>query len=136
MALQMADWDLLFGHYSTAVETYEQCYALLQKKQVPAAAIARLFSPDVPVVLLAFESNPLAPPAAHSDAYVDVTFDVDLLGDARRIRVGGSKNASREAQKRVLRLIAVSHFRPRIVSGEIERKAPIALRYYLEPDAP
>ena len=136
-AVEMADWDLLFRHYATAVEMYQDSYALLEQKNVPPEAIAQIFSPDVPVVLPAFQANPLvARSAAGSNAYIDVTFEVDPLGDARHMRIGASKNASREAKKNLLHLIAVSHFRPRIMTGEIERKSPIALRYYLDASTP
>ncbi len=137
MAIQMADWDLLFRHYAPAVEVYEGSYALLERKNVPPEAIARIFSPDVPVVLPTFQPNPLVSrPTSSSDVYIDVRFDVDLLGDARHIRIDGSKNASREAKKGLVHLIAASHFRPRITNGQIERRSPIALRYYPDTATP
>src|SRR5690606_30615870 len=81
--VQIADWDLLYSHNSSAFEGYELAYAWL-KEAGAQAAIDDLFSPRVPVVLPAFGPNPfVAEDEEHAAEYVEVEFTITRYGEAR-----------------------------------------------------
>src|SRR5690606_31014215 len=100
---------------------------------VPQASIERIFSPEIPVVLPAFEPNPLAPADGHGrTGHIDVEFVLTRYGDARHVDVIGSTPGVRgSAERRLERLIASSQFRPRVTSEGILDESPVVLRYYL-----
>ena len=58
--VQMADWDLLYSHHGRAIEGYALVRACCERAGVADASIEQLFSPPIPVVLPAFQPNPLA----------------------------------------------------------------------------
>lgn len=130
--VELADWDLLFSYNGSAVNRYDEAYALLKRENVPEAAIRALFPADEPVRLPTFAPNPLAAATgAPKDAgYVDVAFEISKYGVPRRIDVVGMSSASlRDLSHDVERAVALSRFRPRPTS---EGDAPFSLRYYVE----
>ena len=58
--VQIADWDLLYSHNGKAVESYAAAHAMLEQAGAAEASIEQLFAPPTPVVLPAFQPNPLA----------------------------------------------------------------------------
>lgn len=94
--------------------------------------IDELFSPKTPVVLPAFEPNPLATDATQaSTGYIDVTFEISG-GEARRVRVvAATTNVTDADKKRLVELIQSSRFRPRLTDGRFTRASPVVLRYNL-----
>jgi hypothetical protein len=128
--IQLADWELLYSHNGTALEGYEFARALLTASGASQASIDQRFAPEAPVVLPAFEPNPLLAAESQATGYVDVAFEVTTYGRSRRIDVRGGANASPAAKERVVHQIARSRFRPRLSDGEFGT-APLVVRYYL-----
>ena len=92
--------------------------------------IDEVFSPATPVVLPTFVPSSLAAdPSPSSTGHIDVAFEITQYGKARRIEIlDTTRNASRAARHRLVRLIGESRFRPRIVDGQFARAAPVVLR--------
>lgn len=113
-----------------AFELYERAYRELLHTGDESTAAARLFSPDLPIVLPTLFANPLA--TAESSRYIDVSFDITKYGRGEEIEVlDTSQGASRAEQRDLVRLIELSTFRPRFVAGALVDSAPVALRYFL-----
>ncbi len=130
--VELADWDLLFSRNGTAVDGYDEAYALLRTENVSDAEIRTLFPLDEPVRLPTFAANPLAAAESAPDdaGYVDVTFEVSKYGVARKIDVVGMSSESLDDLGRdVARAVAVGRFRPRPTS---DGDAPFRLRYHVE----
>lgn len=131
----IADWDLLFKEKGSALEIYEEAYALLKQNGVEQSAIDRIFAPTVPVALPAFWRNPLLPTAestAESIGYVEVAFEISKYGIASGIEVLDTSTSSNETVKRnFVNWIESNRFRPRVVGEEIARSAPVVARYYV-----
>jgi tetratricopeptide (TPR) repeat protein len=132
--VQIADWDLLYGHYGPAFDTYQQAYAELKRKDVPPGSIAAIFSPQTPAVLPTSLPNPLiSNETAASTGYIDVAFKISKYGKSRRVKILDTTTNATNADKRQLtRLILRSRYRPQMTDGQFARTAPIVMRYYLE----
>jgi hypothetical protein len=130
--VQLADWELIHANHGHAVDTYGLVRAALQRAGVAAASIDRLFLPDVPVVLPAFQPNPLAPaPNKESKGYIDVVFEISKYGRGRDVELVSAVNATKASQDKLIRLITNSRFRPRPAGGEFDGSSRVSLRYYL-----
>jgi hypothetical protein len=130
--VQMADWELLHANHGHAVDTYGHVRAALQDAGVAAASIDRLFLPEVPVVLPAFQPNPLAPVASKdAKGYIDVEFEISKYGRGRAVELVDAANTTKAQQNRLVRLISHSRFRPRPTGGEFDGSSHVSLRYYL-----
>ena len=130
--VQLADWDLLYSRNGRAVEAYASAYAMLAEGGVAKSSIENLFSPSTPVVLPAFQPNPLANDEARAPAgYVEVGFEITRYGRARAIDVRDAVNASDDALDRLVDIIKGSRFRPRVMGGEFPDAAPVLFRYYV-----
>lgn len=127
--LQLADWDLLYEHRAQALDTYEATYETLKRNGVEPASIDELLSPAIPIVLPAFEPNPLAtPPSAE---HIDVSFEITRFGVGGHAKVlAKTANVSREAERRLIRLIEQQRFRPRVADGAFPRSVVVQVRYY------
>lgn len=132
----IADWSLLFarypGEYESALEVYGQAYELANEGAEHALA-REIFSPRVPVRLPTFVPSPLvSQQTAESTGHIDVAFDITKHGTTDRIVVlDTSTNATRAAEKDLVRLIGRSRFRPRVTAGQIADSTPMVVRYYL-----
>jgi hypothetical protein len=130
--VQLADWDLLHSHNGQAMRSYATACALLEEAGVAEASIARLFAPPVPVVLPAFQRNPLAPDETRpATGHIDVAFEITQYGRGRAIELRDSANASKGAQERLVSLIKANRFRPRATAGQFADATPVVLRYHL-----
>jgi len=138
--LRIADWDIVTTQalhnrvvWDSAVDTYQQAYEKLRDEGVDQESMRALFTPEVPVVLPTFQTNPLASAQTpDTTGHIDVTFEVTKFGRARRVEVLASTvSASREAEKDLIRRISNSVFRPRVVDGRVADAAPVVLRYYV-----
>jgi hypothetical protein len=128
----IADWDLLHSRNGLALEGYEAAYAMLQKAGVPVASIAEVFAPATPVVLPAFNGNPLAPdPTLTATGHIDVAFTITKYGRSRDVEIREAVNATDDARERLRDLINSSRFRPRLTDGVFADTTPVAFRYYL-----
>lgn len=130
--VQLADWDLLYSRNGRAVEAYASAYAMLADGGVPAASIDSLFAPPMPVVLPAFQPNPLVNDDSRAPAgYVEVAFEITRYGRAREVDIRDAVNASDDALDRLVATIKGNRFRPRAISGEFPDAAPVLVRYYV-----
>jgi hypothetical protein len=128
--LQAADWDLLHGENGAASGQYEQVHELLTTADFGERLIEDIFSPPLPTVLPAFRRNPLE--TAPSDRYIEVSFEVTMYGESRRVEIVGATPDVSDAEKDELaRLVKGSRFRPRVTDGTLGRPAPVVVRYYL-----
>jgi hypothetical protein len=125
--VRLADWE----GGDQALEKYERALKMLEEAGAQTA-IDEIFSPKTPVVLPAFEPNPLVSDAPQaSTGYIDVAFEISR-GQARRVRIlETTTNATEADKKRLVELIERSAFRPRVIDGQFARAAPVVLRYYL-----
>ncbi|HEY9181798.1 MAG TPA: hypothetical protein VIQ99_01280, partial [Gammaproteobacteria bacterium] len=130
--VQMADWELLYAHYGQAVELYAHAYAMLEEGAAAREPIEQLFAPPTPVVLPAFQPNPLAADDAREPkGHIDVEFEITRYGRARRIEILGAENAGDADIARLDKLVAASRFRPRLTESGSPDAAPVVVRYYL-----
>lgn len=130
--VQIADWDLLYSHNGQAVESYEAVHEMLEQAGAPQASIEQLFAPSTPVVLPAFQPNPLAGDAARDPTgHIDVAFEITKYGRGRAVEFLDAANAPETAKQQLLNLIKSNRFRPRITDGEFADAAPVRMRYYL-----
>ncbi len=130
--IRVADWDLTFNQNGTALETYDQVYALLRDERAPTEAIDAIFSPKIPVVLPTFLPNPIATEETGSTGYIDVAFEIHKYGSARDVVVlGATPNATAADKDALTSVIYRSRFRPRIIDGGFGHRSPVVLRYYL-----
>ena len=131
-AVQIADWELLYSNHGDAVRRYAHVLAELQRVGVANASIDQLFSPQIPVVLPAFQPNPLARDESRvAIGYIDVAFEITKYGRGRAVEILDTTNATREAQSRLVSLIMLSRFRPRPTNGEFGGDSRVVVRYYL-----
>jgi hypothetical protein len=129
--VRIADWELLYGENAKALDGYELIYSMLDEVG-DRALIERIFAPEIPVVLPSFLPNPLAPEAAQaSDSYIDIAFEITRYGVSRAIRILDTSNATNGAGAEVVRLVRRSRFRPRGTDGQLARRAPVVVRYYV-----
>jgi hypothetical protein len=125
--VRLADWE---GDRQ-AREKYERALKMLQDAGAQPL-IDELFSPKTPVVLPAFEPNPLASDATQATGYIDVAFEISRERQGRRVRIlDTTTNATDADKERLVELIEHSAFRPRVTDGEFAKASPVVLRYYL-----
>ncbi|HET7132771.1 MAG TPA: hypothetical protein VFJ95_11010 [Gammaproteobacteria bacterium] len=138
----IADWDLVHAaagkEIDQALDEYRQAYALLKEHQVPQEAIDRIFSPELPIVLPAFQPNPLdAMETPRSAGHIEVGFEVTREGRSKRVRVlDATENSLRTDERRLTQAIAGRIFRPRVKDGVFPDSVPVVVRYYYEEDQP
>lgn len=126
--VQMADWELLYSHHGQAVELYARAYAMLDESE----PVAQLFAPGTPVVLPAFQPNPLAADDTREpNGHIDVEFEITKYGRARKIDILAVENAADADITRLDRLVASSRFRPRLTESGAPDATPVVVRYYL-----
>ncbi len=138
--VQLADWELLFARARNtkawALQNYERTYALIEQRGLDRAAIAQLFSADVPVVLPTFLPSPLtAEEPAQPTGHVDVAFDITQYGAGERVEILAATPEITEAeQERLVKLIESSRFRPRTADGRFEASSRVVVRYFVDRD--
>jgi hypothetical protein len=130
--LRMADWELMHANHGHAVDVYGLVRAGLRRAGLAVASIDRLFLPEVPVVLPAFQPNPLAPqPNGDPTGHIDVTFEISKYGRGRAVELVGAANTTEDEHDALVRLIEHSRFRPRPTDGEFGGRSRVNLRYYV-----
>ncbi|MGP1609611.1 MAG: hypothetical protein ACTS5G_02810, partial [Burkholderiales bacterium] len=135
-----ADIDVLraqqrhkFRNFDTVLEQYRQAYAALQSEGVGQAELDAVFSPQVPVMLPAYNPSPLrSQQEPGAEDYIDVTFTLTQRGTARNVDVTGlAEGVKRSVQRALLRRIAQGGFRPRMVDGAFPEFVPMSMRFYV-----
>ena len=130
--VQIADWDLLYSHNGKAVESYTVAHAMLEQNGASKASIEQLFAPPTPVVLPAFQPNPLASDGTRAPTgHIDVMFEITKYGRGRAVEFLDQANATDTAKQKLLALIKGKRFRPRLIDGQFADATPVRLRYFL-----
>jgi hypothetical protein len=132
---ELADWHLIAPGRrfdEQAFSLYERAYRVLGDGG-DTRTVTEIFSPTIPITLLAYEPNPFVPPStADASRYIDVAFKITKQGVGRRVRIlETSAEATRNEERHLTRLIENTTFRPRMVNGKLADEAPAELRYYL-----
>ena len=128
---QIGDWDLLYSHNGRAMESYALAQATLEQAGA-AAAINELFAPSTPVVLPAFQPNPLMRDETRATTgYIDVAFEITKYGQSRAVEIRDAANATLAAKRNLLALIRNNRFRPQLTDGQFADATPVRVRYYL-----
>jgi tetratricopeptide (TPR) repeat protein len=128
---QIGDWDLLYSHNGRAMESYALAQATLEQAGA-AAAINELFAPSTPVVLPAFQPNPLIRDETRATTgYIDVAFEITKYGQSRAVEIRDAANATLAAKRNLLALIRNNRFRPQLTDGQFADATPVRVRYYL-----
>jgi tetratricopeptide (TPR) repeat protein len=129
---QIGDWDLLYSHNGKAMESYALARAMLEQAGGAAASIDELFAPSTPVVLPAFQPNPLMRDETRATTgYIDVAFEITKYGQSRALEILDAANATPAAKRSLLALIRNNRFRPQLTDGEFADATPVRVRYYL-----
>jgi len=129
---QMADWDLLYSHNGRAIESYEVARGMLEDAGSPASSVAQLFAPATPIVLPAFQPNPLLRDETRAaTGYIDVAFEITKYGRSRAVEILDAANADNAAKQDVMALVRASRYRPRLTDGAFADATPVRIRYYL-----
>jgi len=133
------DWYLLFGKQGAATAKYNEAHDLLASYDMETQTISGILMPEIPVSLPQFTATPHSLPSLEQQdrminpyrGYIDVSFRINRNGDARNVEVlSSSDNTSNLVEKRLLRTISNSQFRPALNEDNQGRYEQIALRYY------
>jgi hypothetical protein len=128
---QMADWDLLYSRNGRAIDSYEVAHEMLERAGASDASIEQIFAPATPVVLPAFQPNPLERDETRAaTGYIDVAFELTKYGRSRAVEILDAANASHAAIQDLMALIRSNRYRPRLTDG-VFADAPVRIRYYL-----
>jgi hypothetical protein len=131
--VELGDWRLIFSDNGTALKNYQDAYDFLVRKNVPAAAMASLFSPALPAMLPAFAQEMHFDPARRYRGYIDVAVEIGRYGGMNGMDiVAASPHASGAIQKRLKSYVAENRFRPRFVDGRPLRSDRFPVRFYFD----
>ncbi|HEY7672916.1 MAG TPA: hypothetical protein VIC71_11915 [Gammaproteobacteria bacterium] len=140
---ELADWYLWYAQNDNrsfnevdelALKLYARAFAELRLGDDARESMARIFSPELPVMLPTHAPNPLA--STESSRYIEVAFAITKSGRAEQIEIlAASEDATRREQRDLIRSLEYASFRPRAVDGELADSAPVVVRYYL-PENP
>lgn len=129
---QLADWDLMYSRHGQAVKGYERAYAMLEEVGATPEAIEDAFAPPMPVVLPAFQPNPLAKDETRqATGHVDLAFAITKYGRGRDIELIGAENATPDAVEGLVSFVKTARFRPRVSGGRFADATPVVVRYHL-----
>ncbi len=137
--LAYGDWYLLFGKQGAATAKYNEAEDFLASYDLEAQVISKVLTPDIPVSLPQFTATPHHLPSLELQSrmmnsyrgFIDVRFRINRNGNARNVEVlASSDNTSTPVEKRLLRTISNSRFRPAMNEDNQARYEQVALRYY------
>jgi len=140
--VRLADWQIRFPfvrRYGTdrygnsALELYEYAYQLLHDEQVSNETIDEFFSPEIPIVLETFGTDPLTFEAiAESTGYIDLEFEITKFGHGANVEIlATTPNVSRRSERDLTWSIEHSVFRPRLTEGQFADSSRVVARYFL-----
>jgi tetratricopeptide (TPR) repeat protein len=127
--IELADWNLLFGRWHSAIEIYKQAYNELAQSPETMHFTEEFFGqpkalPDLPFIKGNIDS-------INSDmSYVMVNFDVSEHGRARNITIVESHPEENvRIRSRVRSSLKAAKFRPRFADGQPIMTAGLTHRY-------
>jgi tetratricopeptide (TPR) repeat protein len=125
-ALRAADVD------ESTLALYEHAYRQLEENGIAQASIEEIFSPQTPVVITSGPNPLVFEETQESTRYIDVAFDITKHGESENIEIlDATTDATRGAEKDLVRLIERSRFRPRVTDGQFSDTSQVLVRYYL-----
>lgn len=137
--MAFGDWYMLFGKQAAAFGKYEEANGLLSGIEVSTESVDAVLRPAVPVVMPTFTATPQSVASLDNTdrmmtpykGYVDVSFRINRNGGAKHLEVlDSSANTTRSIERRLLKLLAEAHYRPRFDDGMDVTNEEVALRYY------
>lgn len=127
--LQVADWQHAIGLHGASRRTFDEAAALLRDAELPAARIAELLSPGLPLPdpehWYHFHSQPAA-----FRGHLDAEITVDSWGQVTDVRLSDPQARDTRLGQALLQHIAGSDFRP--LPGTDATEKAIRVRYYHE----
>jgi hypothetical protein len=124
--LRAADVD------ESTLALYEHAYRQLEENGIAQASIEEIFSPQTPVVITSGPNPLVSEETQESTRYIDVAFDITKHGESENIEIlDATTDATRGAEKDLVRLIERSRFRPRVTDGQFSDTSQVLVRYYL-----
>jgi tetratricopeptide (TPR) repeat protein len=138
--MEMGDWSLVFRFRHDARKYYQEAYQLLTNHQVADECIEKILSPEIPVNLPNFSTDPVCPHTEETEGeqagqhlgYIDVSFKINKFGQTRELMIlDKSPNTTADIERRLRSHIDDSIFRPRFTAGRITVSGTV-LRYYYD----
>jgi hypothetical protein len=119
--------------YESALELYETAYRQLREGGIEQRTIDEIFTPELPVVLPAPLSNPLASSNTSGSAgYMDVVFGITKYGRPENIEIlDTARGVTGAAERDLVQLITRRRFRPRVSDEHFPDVTRVTVRYYL-----
>jgi tetratricopeptide (TPR) repeat protein len=137
--LDLADWHLAYGKVAAAEETYRRAYDVLIEAGFSSENIDLGLATELPTRIPVFATHLYTRRTAGMDprtkldfaGYVDVSFTVDGLGNARGFEVlGRSGEDASEIERLIERQSRSAKFRPVLRGGELIGPERYEVRYY------
>lgn len=137
--MEYGDWNMVFGRGQSAQEKYREAYELVERFNLEQETIDALFRPDLPVHLPLITAKPNSrekfgiPEDAELDyvGHIDLTFSVSRFGNAKGFRVlGKAGDASKNVERRLVRYLRNSPFRPSLNAEDKFSEREFTVRYY------
>jgi tetratricopeptide (TPR) repeat protein len=135
----LGDWHLLFDRRTNAVKYYEEAAAYLRSQNVAEVAISNLLHPELPPQLPLFTALPHSRQKYGMNTetmlpfagYADVSFDLTRYGNVRNIEINSTTGEfSKNMERRLIRILRTTPFRPRMRDGKVITSDNIRIRYY------
>ena len=138
--LDLADWELAYGHLASAQEGYQAAYQVLRDEGFNDESIDAALNTSVPVAAPRISSFPATQQTSGSlgliqnpnfQGYIDVSFYVDELGNANDITIMDSRGIKNSRIQTILESqLDLTKFRPMLRAGDIVAQTPVEYRYY------
>ena len=135
----LGDWNLLFDRRTPALKSYEEAAAYLHSHAVAEDVINGLMRPEVPPQLPLFTALPHSREKYAIDpntpltfaGFADVSFDLTRYGNVHNIEIGNTTGEfSKDMERRLLRILRTTPFRPRLQAGKVVTSDNVTIRYY------
>jgi len=112
-------------------EQYGQAYQSLVTEGVELETLERLFAPEIPVVIPAFETKLFISAASMEQGeYIDAMLEIDERGRGKLLQITRQTDGVSPAEQKQFRnLVRHSMFRPRMAEGTIAGKTTALVRY-------
>ncbi len=137
--MDYGDWNLLFGRTRTALEKYTEANTEAVNRNIPDEKIENILRPQIHAHLPLITAKPnsrekFGIPAAEKlnyDGYIDIAYTISHYGRVGKIKVlGKSENTTRKIERRLIRFLRNSPFRPRLQEDGTVDAERVTLRYY------
>ncbi len=137
--MEYGDWNMLFGRGNLARARYQEAYDLVQNLEIEKQYVEEFFRPQMPVHLPLITAKPnsrekfgIAENAEIEHlGYIDIAFTISKYGRAKRFDVlATSGQTNSNIERRLIRYLRNSPFRPYFSEDEGFEDREVTLRYY------